>query len=213
MGEATIVFRGQKLCVVISIHASRGGSDISCQNICMKALISIHASRGGSDAASRALACVCAIFQSTLPVGEATGIIAPTSPVVVISIHASRGGSDGEAGTARRGPGHFNPRFPWGKRPSAVFKSAASVLFQSTLPVGEATSAPYASGSSRLISIHASRGGSDESRFSFGVPALHFNPRLPWGKRPAYRRKSGVDDETFQSTLPVGEATSTACWN
>ena len=80
--------------------------------------------------------------------------------------------------------GDFNPRFPWGKRRFFCAVLTCCLAFQSTLPVGEATS-------TKMTTFSQSK---------------HFNPRFPWGKRPvasAYVAKSGI----FQSTLPVGEAT------
>ena len=79
---------------------------------------------------------------------------------------------------------HFNPRFPWGKRPADWIAFHISEKFQSTLPVGEATTLTISAesycrrfqstlpvGEATLtilglalgvnISIHASRGGSD----------------------------------------------------
>ena len=103
-------------------------------------MISIHASRGGSDQ-SGARHCPCRqIFQSTLPVGEATAGATVIAYIVGISIHASRGGSDPDKYVMRMGgwsfqstlpvgeatresaefdsaKNYFNPRFPWGKRP------------------------------------------------------------------------------------------------
>ena|GEM_PF-3123354 len=139
VGEATLPVNPERIGIVISIHASRGGSDRPVK----KSL------------------CSTFLFQSTLPVGEAT--VQPVKRVAVrcISIHASRGGSDiikmiGFAATkisihASRGGSDvvlffsilhlrdFNPRFPWGKRP-LIFGGIPSVpIFQSTLPVGEAT--------------------------------------------------------------------------
>ena len=62
-------------------------------------MISIHASRGGSDPERTAQETMEPTFQSTLPAGEAT---VPKRHGVAgghISIHASRGGSDlGEDG-------------------------------------------------------------------------------------------------------------------
>ena len=148
----------------------------------------------------------CNRFQSTLPVGEAT-----------------RGGRDLESGVV-----DFNPRFPWGKRRLAAMKAALSIRFQSTLPVGEATPRQSINSPIEFISIHASRGGSDNiskaqltfsryfnPRFPWGkrrgcrgrAPSgLHFNPRFPWGKRPEQVSVT-VKLVGFQSTLPVGEAT------
>ena len=148
-----------------------------------------------------------------------------------ISIHASRGGSDEEGFCLLLPPLHFNPRFPWGKRPWAILymKSPSFISihasrggsdpasrptwrarqpFQSTLPVGEATlrladcvghtiiSIHASRGGSDLIhlsqsnadaeiSIHASRGGSDRGTAHRQVQVDYFNPRFPWGKRPA----------------------------
>ena len=78
--------------------------------------ISIHASRGGSD-----------VMFTTESVPKS------------ISIHASRGGSDKDYLIKFNSDGHFNPRFPRGKRP----------LIEENVEEPE-------------ISIHASRGGSDK---------------------------------------------------
>ena len=101
------------------------------------------------------------IFQSTLPVGEATGL--------------------------RRDylflRGNFNPRFPWGKRPKDRLNASCHLAFQSTLPVGEATISSVFRLFGNTISIHASRGGSDAERDANCGRQHHFNPRFPWGKR------------------------------
>ena len=99
----------------------------------------------------------------------------------------------------------FNPRFPWGKRPIRISTTLNESRFQSTLPVGEATPLESAEEAYFTISIHASRGGSDQGpaenahflHISIhasrgGSDAVHagrkpvrfnFNPRFPWGKR------------------------------
>ena len=123
-------------------------------------------------------------FQSTLPVGEATPEIPDVVALEKISIHASRGGSDALGYPAESAHHHFNPRFPWGKRPLRVTSNGSMISFQSTLPVGEATPLPPRRYPGPRISIHASRGGSDQHR--------------------ANRNGSSFQ---FQSTLPVGEAT------
>ena len=147
----------------------------------------------------------------------------------------------------------FNPRFPRGKRHDIVAVSMQSYEFQSTLPAGEATrrrrrpgsrnrhfnprfprgkrlSAPPKKASSSVISIHASRGGSDPAvfrpiaetaKFQSTLPAgeatrryttrenlaRNFNPRFPRGKRLS-SSSSTCGIEGFQSTLPAGEATA-----
>ena len=80
---------------------------------------------------------------------------------------------------------NFNPRSPWGERPSETGKEERPEEFQSTLPVGGATAASVGAGSAR---------------------APDFNPRSPWGERPSLRPWP-VPPEPFQSTLPVGGAT------
>ena len=104
---------------MISIHASRGGSDVADGLIQKQMNISIHASRGGSDLVIGGGIGIRISFQSTLPVGEATRF--PTR--------------------RRRKSDDFNPRFPWGKRHIFLACREKPDIFQSTLPVGEATAA------------------------------------------------------------------------
>ena len=79
----------------ISIHASRGGSDLKLGNKSeFSQDISIHASRGGSDPVDYADNITVYVFQSTLPAGEATAAVVASLEAAMISIHASRGGSD-----------------------------------------------------------------------------------------------------------------------
>ena len=78
--------------------------------------------------------------------------------------------------------------------------------FQSTLPVGGATMLLKKESASQRISIHAPRGGSDET-FEFSLPGtIYFNPRSPWGERLGRISPVHMLGE-FQSTLPVGGAT------
>ena len=102
-------------------------------------MISIHASRGGSDAALSGEFSFPNVFQSTLPAGEATltrrlflslwkyfnprfprgkrhQTIDSFADACKISIHASRGGSDLPCFRRRVILTDFNPRFPRGKR-------------------------------------------------------------------------------------------------
>ena len=83
----------------------------------------------------------------------------------------------------------------------------AATLFQSTLPVGGATTKGKKQEKGKDISIHAPRGGSDPS--SLGTPSgpFYFNPRSPWGERREWDAK-GRKEWLFQSTLPVGGATA-----
>ena len=126
---------------------------------------------------------------------------------------------------------YFNPRFPRGKRRLRQLRKCIELLFQSTLPAGEATGRGVDTAHRNGISIHASRGGSDiENNLEIRM-ITDFNPRFPRGKR---RRRSTSPSRTgsnfnprfprgkrlppvgaghcqvvFQSTLPAGEATGT----
>ena len=123
-------------------------------------------------------------FQSTLPVGGATGRIQPSHDLPGISIHAPRGGSDVD----------------W------YYHDYVGGQFQSTLPVGGATGYGVTISSIQRISIHAPRGGSDGTGQGSPCSPRYFNPRSPWGERRSpslWRLRSA----SFQSTLPVGGAT------
>ena len=145
-------------------------------------------------------------FQSTLPVGGATGAASCPAPRFLISIHAPRGGSDditssGQTKTVNFNPrspwgerhgtmyfdytkDNFNPRSPWGERRISGGHCCTIAGFQSTLPVGGATGIKFMPWLSISISIHAPRGGSDwKTTKSVWIPCQ------------------------FQSTLPVGGAT------
>ena len=122
-------------------------------------------------------------FQSTLPAGEATSRllmqICTTSyfnprfprgkrrsmPLItpISSTHTPRvpRGKRRLYTAVSAGSRHFNPRFPRGKRPSTLQASLSILEFQSTLPAGEATHIQAPETRLDVISIHASRGGSD----------------------------------------------------
>ena len=83
-------------------------------------MISIHASRGGSDKIGPTAHITNIQFQSTLPAGEATTVKVIFKDKHIISIHASRGGSDNLCSKVfQRAIVNFNPRFPRGKRQNA----------------------------------------------------------------------------------------------
>ena len=125
-------------------------------------------------------------------------------------------------------PGDFNPRSPWGERLAIGRCKHSLQTFQSTLPVGGATTGSVAGRKKLVISIHAPRGGSDQPQRFLCISYKDFNPRSPWGERlgrsssrgrqsnfnprsPWGERQPEVTDfaptSPFQSTLPVGGAT------
>ena len=138
VGGATTVCAGRCRRNKISIHAPRGGSD-SFHFLSFSILtISIHAPRGGSDV-HKIFATEWQAISIHAPRGGSDYFFFVPNRLVWISIHAPRGGSD----------------------PMLLLLPAQSRLFQSTLPVGGATSYGKTLNSVFSISIHAPRGGSD----------------------------------------------------
>ena len=115
VGEATLAALWLLHNKSISIHASRGGSDVNYFGPYPGGTISIHASRGGSDLGhwEKAVALCISIHASR---GGSDGRITSVSGKFQISIHASRGGSDSHYRLPGTSSTDFNPRFPWGKR-------------------------------------------------------------------------------------------------
>ena len=170
--------------------------------------ISIHAPRGGSDTVGLVSAVKVILFQSTLPAGGATA--SSTTPTWAGCDFNPRSpwGERLFLPVACTGGNYFNPRSPWGERLSTPTTLPATVLyfnprspwgerhpygmaddedirFQSTLPVGGATSLRSICAGNFFISIHAPRGGSDLFGAWRSNDVNDFNPRSPWGERPA----------------------------
>ena len=126
-----------------------------------------------------------ALFQSTLPAREATRGILSWSSILTISIHASREGSDrrcikglrkadisihaSREGSDPSGHGyprplwHFNPRFPRGKRRFSLLILYDSCNFNPRFPRGKRHFTDANKRIAFIISIHASREGSDHN--------------------------------------------------
>ena len=100
-----------------------------------------------------------------------------------ILIHAPRGGSDPIFKGLAAPHEDFNPRSPWGERHVIGGTTQPSNPFQSTLPVGGATSTLVGQVERAFISIHAPRGGSDCFPPKWSTCDKNFNPRSPWGER------------------------------
>ena len=124
----------------------------------------------------------CEGFQSTLPVGGATEYIDEALATLRISIHAPRGGSDYFDQGIHLCFTYFNPRSPWGERRRIRNARGRNFRFQSTLPVGGATS---------VRRLH------QQSR-------VDFNPRSPWGERPVPPGRTDVISD-FNPRSPWGE--------
>ena len=154
---------------------------------------------------SMVLCPACAKFQSTLPVGGATISEQSGNKTSSISIHAPRGGSDGSHGIDSLQADNFNPRSPWGERLPSATPSTPTGQFQSTLPVGGATSPIQSQYAFSMISIHAPRGGSDARASLDERPGVEFQSTLPVGGATRHRpcRSSGRKD--FNPRSPWGE--------
>ena len=124
-------------------------------------------------------------FQSTLPAGEAT--TAASAPVRSrrISIHASRGGSDTTSTAWRTWTRKFQSTLPAGEATRLLYTPFTYTLdFNPRFPRGKRHGKTIYGHQTAGISIHASRGGSDNIKIS--------NNNII---------------KKFQSTLPAGEAT------
>ena len=162
MGEATYIVHHRLIQPEISIHASRGGSDIRRYSI-WKLYDYFNPRFPWGKRPNTAPPCgSMETFQSTLPVGEATAALFHKYAGRTISIHASRGGSDVIPSLMLLRTLVFQSTLPVGEATNDNSTRGSSKAFQSTLPVGEATLFARLQLSARGISIHASRGGSDQ---------------------------------------------------
>ena len=123
-------------------------------------------------------------FQSTLPARGATRFsIDPMLLILSISIHAPRTGSDSRYAPSCSRSADFNPRSPHGERPLIVAASAASIVFQSTLPARGATLDVVKLGrQGEFQSTLPARGATAAEPGRDGIRP-YFNPRSPHGER------------------------------
>ena len=145
-------------------------------------------------------------FQSTLPIREETcqRLIRHVRPEIsihsshtgrdeeqsgkadpaAISIHSSHTGRDPAGRDPLRRPGHFNPLFPYGKRPAgSAFMRFRRPNFNPLFPYGKRQRGLRRRGLRR-----------------------NFNPLFPYGKRPILLC-CYIATNQFQSTLPIREET------
>ena len=147
--------------MLISIHAPHGGSDRFYHCTAAGSQDFNPRSPWGERPNDVKVAVFVRVFQFTLPVGGATSAVPVLFRPHRISIHAPRGGSDTRHRGGNHPPGHFNPRSPWGERRAFANNCSRNRPFQSTLPVGGATTRDSWPHMRCRISIHAPRGGSD----------------------------------------------------
>ena len=80
---------------------------------------------------------------------------------------------------------HFNPRSPWGERPTFDIFKPDGVIISIHAPRGGSDNLWVNAIATCEISIHAPRGGSDGYTSEAQIMISDFNPRSPWGERRA----------------------------
>ena len=174
-------------------------------------------------------------FQSTRPVGDATCARRTQARARACFNPRVPWGTRPNPADTRRHAILFQSTRPVGDATSRRESAPTISQFQSTRPVGDATPGRINGHTKQRVSIHASRGGRDgalPSRSRATRPC--FNPRVPWetrhqpgalwhscgqvsihasrGGRDSGLAKHPVRPLSFQSTRPVGDATSeTGC--
>ena len=146
------------------------------------------------------------LFQSTLPAREATSVARDCKGSVhfnprfprgkrpphqhqyrcdtPISIHASREGSDGKGFEFIHGLAIFQSTLPAREATRTVTPSETRIVhFNPRFPRGKRLGKALLHAAENIISIHASREGSDRNLLSLTFAYAHFNPRFPRGKR------------------------------
>ena len=145
------------------------------------------------------------LFQSTPPVWGATHCPVRHHVQRRISIHAPRMGSDHSADAQSKALDNFNPRPPYGERPSDTDKSSLSVYFNPRPPYGERprmfkipwTSWAFQSTPPVWGATCAGKRGKKCGRY--------FNPRPPYGERHAPQPPAWVRSANFNPRPPYGE--------
>jgi len=137
-------------------------------------------------------------------VGGATVCHGSNLGIQRVSIHAPRGGRDKVMTVDAPFVKSFNPRAPWGARPSSLYGWRIVELFQSTRPVGGATSQMILLMISWRVSIHAPRGGRDLQRLMLAINHFGFNPRAPWGARHRVWLGQCIRSHRFNPRAPWG---------
>ena len=135
----------------------------------------------GCDAAMPGIIPSCRNFNPRIPYGMRHVLHHVVGGGIGISIHASRMGCD------------------------FFYLQTARIAaqFQSTHPVWDATVALVIAVAQARISIHASRMGCDDRRNTMSLTTDDFNPRIPYGMRPASWTSSSTRSY-FNPRIPYG---------
>ena len=129
--------------------------------------------------------------------------------MVEISIHAPHTGSDPTMGASSTMSIDFNPRSPYGERRRQLPMSAASTIFQSTLPIRGATNDEWAKNTAlQFQSTLPIRGAT--TWHEYGYAALDISIHAPHTGSDYALFSTNPNDRKFQSTLPIRGATRAA---
>ncbi len=212
----------------ISIHAPRAGSDCFQGQDCPLHKDFNPCSPCGERRASLVNLLTDFRFQSMLPVRGATNGVASQMAAMVFQSMLPVRGATVRLFPHDYGVADFNPCSPCGERPATAGQSDIDKLFQSMLPVRGATKTRTSFPSSKRISIHAPRAGSDTpstrssatpSSFQSMLPVRgatrasgrccsrpgYFNPCSPCGERLCLVLHFGVIILYFNPCSPCGE--------
>ena len=87
----------------------------------------------------------------------------------------------------------FNPRSPCGERQSVSVRQVSNMIFQSTLPVWGATTAPGSTASGLCDFNPRSPCGERRDNSGGATRGGNFNPRSPCGERPSLIKITAID--------------------
>ena len=195
-----------------------------------KSNISIHAPLTGSDRGHDFLEIVLRNFNPRSPYGERRLLCSSLFAHIYFNPRSPYGERH-EGVVISHAEGAFQSTLPLRGATGKAGKEDSGDEFQSTLPLRGATGYDWQAGTTRKISIHAPLTGSDwclllsEGGITISIHApltgsdgltiiggnngQDFNPRSPYGERPA--TNAGIcSGDKFQSTLPLRGATPEA---
>ena len=122
-----------------------------------------------------------------------------------ISIHAPHTGRDINLQIGIDNPKHFNPRAPYGARPSQAPMRHTPELFQSTRPIRGATlTVQPRYWASSYFNPRAPYGARPSLPPVPAYPTPHFNPRAPYGARRGSFRRLWRKPCYFNPRAPYG---------
>ena len=165
--------------------------------------ISIHASRMGCDLAYRYPVAGSMDFNPRIPYGMRPSCLVLVNGLMQISIHASRMGCDWDNAAAKVDTLVFQSTHPVWDATSKPWAIVRLILFQSTHPVWDATIMWAVRHGFVPISIHASRMGCDRCPTLIMATRPYFNPRIPYGMRQ-HRRWQSSPSANFNPRIPYG---------